>query len=102
MPLFHLEVVGTTLLAGLDYRLAAMFSVSLVQLIVFPLAVFLIGKALLGDERIGHFAGLMLITANHQIGMSTASLPNAFATIFMAHVLVLIIKETYANQVQVR
>ena len=102
MPLFHLEVVGTTLLAGLDYRLAAMFSVSLAQLIVFPLAVFLIGKALLGDERIGLFAGLMLITANQQIGMSTASIPNAFAAIFMALVLVLLFKGSYANRARVQ
>lgn len=92
MPLFHLEVAGTTLLTGLDYRLAAMLSVSLAQLVVFPLAAYLIAKALFGDERIGLLAGLVLITANQQIGMSTASIPNAFAAIFMVLVLVLLFK----------
>lgn len=97
MPLFHLEVVGTSLLAGLDYRIAAMLSVSLAQLVVFPLAAYLIGKALVGDERIGLLAGLMLITANQQIGMSTASIPNAFAAIFMVLVLVLLFKTNYTS-----
>ncbi|KAF5085617.1 hypothetical protein DSECCO2_66760 [anaerobic digester metagenome] len=97
MPLFHLEVVGTSLLTGLDYRLAAMLSVSLAQVVVFPLAAHLIGKALFGDERIGLLAGLMLITANQQIGMSTASIPNGFAAIFMALVLVLLFKTNYTS-----
>jgi hypothetical protein len=102
MPLFHLEVVGTSLLAGLDYRLAALLSVSLAQLIVFPLAAYLIGKALFRDERIGLLAGLMLITANQQIGMSTASIPNAFAAIFMILVLVLLFKVRYTSPARAR
>lgn len=97
MPLFHLEVAGASLLTGLDYRLAVMLSASLAQVIVFPLAAYLIGKALFGDERIGFLAGLMLITANQQIGMSTASIPNGFAAIFMALVLVLLFKVNYTN-----
>lgn len=102
MPLFHLEVVGASLLAGLDYRLAAMLSASLAQLIVFPLAAYLLGKALVDDERVGLLAGLMLITANQQIGMSTASIPNAFAAIFMALVLVLLFKVRYTSPARAR
>lgn len=97
MPLFHLEVAGTSLLAGLDYRLAAMLSVSLAQIAVFPLAAYLIGKAFFNDERVGLLAGLMLITANQQIGMSTVSIPNAFAAVFMVLVLVLLFKTNYTS-----
>lgn len=102
MPLFHLEVVGTSLLAGLDYRLAAMLSVSLAQLVIFPLAAYLVGKSFFDNERIGLLAGLMLVTANQQIGMSTASIPNAFAAIFIVLVLVLLFKVSSTSPVQAR
>ena len=102
MPLFHLEVAGTSLLAGLDYRLAAMLSVSLAQIVIFPPAIYLIGTALFNDERVGLLAGLMLITANQQIGMSAGSIPNAFAAIFMVLVLYLLFKLKYTRPVRAR
>ncbi|HPM54943.1 MAG TPA: hypothetical protein PK739_08485, partial [Methanoculleus sp.] len=100
MPLFHLEVAGASLLAGLDYRLAAMLSVSLAQIIILPVVVYLLGNALFEDERVGLLAGLLLITANQQIGMSTASIPNAFAAIFIALVLFLLFRLKYTRPVR--
>jgi len=92
IPLFHLEIAGTSLLAGLDYRLATMFSVSLAQLVIFPLVIYSLGTALFNDERIGLLGGLMLITANQQISMGVVSIPNAFAAVFMALVIYLLFK----------
>ncbi len=100
MPLFHLEVAGTSLLAGLDYRIAAMLSVSLAQVAIFPVVVYLLGDALFSDRRVGLIAGLMLVTANQQIGMSVISIPNAFAAIYMALVLYLLFKLKYTRPVQ--
>lgn len=100
MPLFHLEVAGASLLAGLDYRLATMLSVSLAQIIILPVVVYLLGNALFEDERVGLLAGLLLVTANQQIGMSTASIPNAFAAIFIALVLFLLFRLKYTRPVR--
>ena len=97
MPLFHLEIAGTSLLAGLDYRLAAMLSVSLAQIVIFPAAIYLLGNALFDDERVGLLAGLVLVTANQQVGMSVTSIPNAFAAIFIALVLYLLFKLKYTR-----
>jgi hypothetical protein len=97
MPLFHLEITGASLIAGLDYRLAAMLSVSLAEIIIFPLVIYLLGTTLFDDERVGLLAGLLLITANQQIDMSVGSIPNAFATIFMLLVLYLLFRLAYTT-----
>ena len=100
MPLFHLEVAGASLLAGLDYRIATLLSVSLAQIVIFPVIIYLLGKTLSGDERVGLLAGLMFITANQQVSMSVISIPNAFAAIFIALVLYLLFKLKYTRPVR--
>jgi hypothetical protein len=83
MPFFHLMIAATSLIAELPYKLAAMVSVSLIQIICNALFVFLIAGHLFRNYRTGLLAALMVIIANHQIFMSYWSIPNGFAAVFI-------------------
>lgn len=83
LPLFHLMIAATSLLAGLTYKLAAMVSVSLGQIICNALFVFLIAGHVFRNCRIGLLAALMVIIANYHINMSYESIPNSIAAVFI-------------------
>lgn len=83
LPLFHLMIATTSLIAGLPYKFAAMVSVSLGQIICNALFVFLIAGHLFRNYRAGLLAALMVIIANHEIFMSYSSIPNGFAAVFI-------------------
>lgn len=83
LPLFHLMIAATSLIAGLPYKFAAMVSVSLGQIICNALFVFLIAGHLFRNYRAGLLAALMVIIANYHIYMSYGSIPNGFAAVFI-------------------
>ncbi len=83
LPLFHLIIATTSLLAGLPYKFAAMLSVSLGQIICNAVFAFLIAGYLFKNHRVGLLAALMVVIANHHIYMSYWSIPNAFAAVFI-------------------
>lgn len=83
LPLFHLMVATTSLIAALPYKFAAMVSVSLGQIVCNAVFVFLIANYLFKNHRVGLLAALMVIVANHHIYMSCRSIPNAFAAVFI-------------------
>lgn len=90
LPLFHLMIAATSLIAGLPYKFVVMVSVSLGQIICNALFVFLIAGHLFRNYRVGLLAALMVIIANHQIFMSYWSIPNGFAAVFIPIVLYLL------------
>ena len=90
LPLFHLMIAATSLVAGLPYKFAAMASVSLGQIICNAVFVFLIANYLFKNHQIGLLAALMVIIANHHIYMSYWSIPNAFAAVFIPTALYLL------------
>lgn len=91
LPLFHLMIAATSLIADLLYKFATMFSVSLSQVICNAVFVFLIANYLFKNHRIGLLAALLVITANHHIYMSYWSIPNSFAAVFIPIALYLIL-----------
>lgn len=91
LPLFHILITLTSLITGLDYKFATMFSVSLSQIICNVLFIFLLGKFLFND-KIGLLASLLLVVANHHIYMSYWSIPNAFAVVFVLYLLYILLK----------
>ena len=91
LPLFHLMIATTSLVAGLPYKLATMMSVSLGQIVCNAIFVFLIANRLFRDHGIGLLAALMVIIANRHISMSYWSIPNAFAVAFIPLALYLLI-----------
>lgn len=91
LPLFHLMIAATSLIAGLPYKFATMASVSLGQIICNAIFVFLIANYLVKNHRIGLLAALLVIIANHHICMSYWSIPNAFAAVFISVALYLLL-----------
>ena len=83
LPLFHLMIAATSLLAGLPYKFATMASVSLGQIICNAVFVFLIADHLFKNHRVGLLAALLVVIANHHIFMSYWSIPNGFAAVFI-------------------
>jgi hypothetical protein len=90
LPVFHLLIGVLSLLTGLSYKLAAILSVSLVQLTVDCTILYLMGRYLLSSSRVGLMASLMVIIANQHIFMSYWSIPNAFAAVFILAILFLL------------
>jgi hypothetical protein len=79
MPLFHIFIILTSFVTGLNYKFSAMLSVSLIQIICNSLFVFLFSTFILKYYKVGLLASLLLITSNQHIFMSYWSIPNSFA-----------------------
>jgi hypothetical protein len=83
LPLFHLMITATSLIADLPYKFATMLSVSLGQVICNAVFVVIIANYLFKNHRIGLLAALMVVIANRHISMAYGSVPNAFAAVFI-------------------
>lgn len=82
LPLFHLFISLTSSITGLNYKFATMVSVSLLQIVCNVLFIFLFGRFLFSNEKIGILASLLVIVANHHVFMSYWSIPNSFGAIY--------------------
>jgi len=94
LPIFHLMIATTSLLSDLGYKVATMFSVSLAQIICNVLFIYLLAHLVFKNHKIGLFASLMIVIANHHVRMSYWSIPNSVAAIFIAVVFYIILKDT--------
>jgi hypothetical protein len=92
LPIFHLMIATTSLLSDLSYKIAAMLSVSLAQIICNVSFVYLLANLIFKNHKIGLFASLMVVVANYHISMSFWSIPNSFAGIFIAIIIYVILK----------
>lgn len=99
LPIFHLYIIATSLLTGLNYKFSTMLSASLMQIICNSLFVFLLSTFIFKYYKIGLLASLLLITSNEHIFMSYWSIPNAFAAIYIFPIFYLIFKINQKNSV---
>jgi len=83
LPLFHLMIAATSLIADTPYKFAAMISVSLGQILCNAVFIFILANYIFKNHRVGLVAALMVIIANHHINMSFWSIPNSFAAVFV-------------------
>lgn len=91
-PLFHLLIGQTAILTGLGYKVAALLSVSLMQITCNVLFVYLLGVAVFRSRKVGMLASLMVALSPYHIYMSYWSIPNAFAAIFVLIALYLLFR----------
>jgi hypothetical protein len=91
MSAMHLLIGGTSLITGLDYKMAAMFSVSLSQVICIILFIFLIGK-FIHSAKAGLLAALSLGTATYFIWYSYWTIPNTMGVVFIPIIIYLLFK----------
>lgn len=96
LPVFHLLISLTSLVSGLNYKFATMFSVSLFQIVCNVMFVFLLGRFLFNNDRVGLLASLLVTVANHHIYMSYWSIPTSFAAIFLVPIFYVLLKTKQA------
>jgi hypothetical protein len=91
LPLFHLLTGSISLVAGLDYKMAAMLSISLTQILCNVLFTFLIGN-LLFNKKIGLLGGLLLGISNWHVYYGFAAVPTTIASLFIPAIIYLLLK----------
>lgn len=91
LALMHLEIGSTSLVTGLNYKLATMFSISFLQVLCGILFVFLLGK-LLFNEKVGLLASLLLMVGNYYIHMGVWAIPNTIAAVLIPIIIYVLFK----------
>lgn len=87
----HLAIGATSLIGGLDYKMATMLSICLLQVVCDVLFVFLIGR-LLFNYKIGLLAALLIGTANWHIFFGYWTIPNTLGATFVVIIIYLLLK----------
>src|SRR6266568_578639 len=82
-PVFHLTTAAAMLFTGMDYMLAALFSVGLTQIPIEIMLIYLFGKFLLKSGKAGLLGALMLVTADYYLEFSWSIVPNTLAAAFL-------------------
>ena len=96
LPLMRLLVGSTSLITGTAYKLAAMLSITSMQIICDALFAFLLARAIFADKpslgnRIGLLAALFLTVANYHIEIGWWALPNTLGGTFILPVIYLLL-----------
>jgi len=91
LPLMHLMVGLTSLVTGLNYKIATMLSVSLPQVLCDVLFTFLLGSFLF-NNKVGLLGGLLLSVADTHVKMGHSPIPTTMATVFIPFILYLVLK----------
>jgi len=99
LPLFHLDVASTALMASLDYKLSAMLSVGLCFVVVGALFTFLLGKSLI-SEKVGLLGALVLVTASSFIWLGSWAIPNTLGALLLLVVIYEILRLRDQNAAQ--
>ncbi|MGA3193074.1 MAG: hypothetical protein ABSD73_11295 [Candidatus Bathyarchaeia archaeon] len=93
IPLMHLLVGSFSLITGLDYKISAFLSISIVQAVSASTLVYLIGSRVF-NSRIGLLGALLLGTANYELSMGYWAIPNTMATVFALAIVFLLFRTT--------
>ncbi len=91
LPFAHVEMAITSLLGNLNFKLASIISISIVQIIGLILFIFLIGRTLF-NENVGLISALLLSTANCIIQFGSWTIPNTIAALYIPFILYLLFK----------
>lgn len=91
MPLFHLMTGETSLIAGLNYKIATMSSIVLLHIVCNIIFVFLLGRFLLSPKG-GLLAALLLGVATNYVMFGYSPIPNTAAVILMLPIIYLLFK----------
>lgn len=90
IPVMHLIVSGV-MRTGLDYKMASLLSISLIQVVCNPILIYLLGKYLHG-AKVGLMAALILAVANWHILFSFWIVPNSLGIAFIPIIIYLLFK----------
>ncbi|MFC1984229.1 hypothetical protein ACFLVO_04390 [Chloroflexota bacterium] len=91
MPVFHLITGVTSLITALNYKMATMLSIGLLQVVCDTLFVFLLGRFILND-KVGLLAALLLMVANQHLLFGFWAIPNTLAITLILPIIYLMFK----------
>lgn len=91
LPAMHLIIGSISLITGLSYKMATMFSISTLQVVCDILFIFLIGRLLFNDKA-GLLAALLVGIANWHIFFSYWTIPNTLGATLVIIILYLVLK----------
>lgn len=91
-PIFHLIITISSFFCNLNYKLATMLSVSLIQIICNVFLIYLITIILTKNEKMGLMAALMIILADYHILMTYWSIPNSLTITYVLIAIFFILK----------
>lgn len=91
LPVMHLVGGATSLITGLGYKMAAMLSISSVNIIGLLLFTFLLSRFIF-NAKVGLLAALLLGVSVDLIGMSHLIMPNTFAAFMIPTIIYLLFK----------
>lgn len=91
LPVTHLVSGTTMLVTGLDFKMAALLSISSMNIICLLLFTFLIGRLVFSDKT-GLLAALILGISIDFVGMSFRIMPNTFAAFMMLPIIYTLFK----------
>jgi hypothetical protein len=89
LPIMHLLIASQMITSNTEYKLAAMFSLTLVHLVVTVLSMLWMGRYLFHDDRIGLLGALLFLSSGRSILHGSIGTPTAFATAFLLLVIYL-------------
>ncbi|MBE3089350.1 MAG: hypothetical protein IMZ41_03610 [Actinobacteria bacterium] len=89
LAVMHVEIASTSIITGLNYKIAALFSITFFQVLCGILFTFLLGKFLF-NAKIGLLASLFLAIGNYYINMGLYIIPNSIAAIIILIIIYLI------------
>lgn len=92
LPMFQLYIAQTSLITGLNYKLATIISVSLLQILCTIVLIYSFCTILFEDYKIGLLASLSVTVCNQQIFMCYCSIPNGFGTLLTLYILYVFLK----------
>lgn len=92
LPVFHLIIASASLMTDLNYKFSTMFSVCMVQIICNTMFIFLLGKFIFDNYKVGVLGALLVITANLHIHMAFWTIPNSLAAVFIPIIIYLLFK----------
>lgn len=92
LPIFHLIISLTSLISNLPYKQAVMLSVSLGLVVSNVLLIFLLGRFITKDHKIGLMGSLFIVISPYHIVNSFWSIPNSLALVFIPLIFYLYLK----------
>jgi len=91
LPIMHLIIGSSSLVTGLDYAHSTMLSLSLIQVIIFAMFTFLLGR-FLGNPKAGLLAALILMMVPDVLAAGFAVCPTGLGLIWMLPIIYVLFK----------
>jgi len=100
LPVFHLIIATASLITGLNYKFATMFSVGLSQILCNAIFIFLLGMTLFNNRKVALLSSLLLVIADRHIWMNYVTIPNSLGGVLILIIVYLLLKSLKSRKTE--